>query len=599
MLTDRLPDLDYNHLVSASRRVKSGAGAPLVKLALLSDAATQQFVPVFKTLFDRRGIRVEIYEGSFDGIELEVRDPASGLYAFEPNAYIIINSIQSLRGSFLRRTTNVSAFLGDTVGRMTGIWDAIQSRSSGVIIQSTFALPLERFFGNFDLRVSESFYSAAIKLNAEIVAAARSRNGVLIHDVEGVASLVGRQHFFDDRLWDLWKSFCALEYLPQVANNIVDIVCAMQGRIVKCVVLDLDNTLWGGVIGDDGVEGIKLDAHGDGEGFYRFQLFLKELRARGILLAVCSKNDEVNALLPFQQHPAMVLRRDDITLFVANWKNKAQNLRYIRDTLNIGFDSMVFLDDNPFERNLVRELLPTVVVPELPEDPSDYVRFLCELNLFETVSFSEEDLRRPELYQREAERREAAAGFGSVDAFLQSLEMQITVARFDLFHLPRIAQLIQRSNQFNLTTRRHTEADCESMMRSDSVVPLYARLLDRLGDHGLISIVILKPQGDDLVITDWLMSCRVLSRGVEQYMMNKVFDLARSFGLKRVIGEYVPTSKNGMVREFFVQFGFSILSDHKGTTRWSCETADYAPKETYIKIAKSETEMPTAPVSSL
>jgi FkbH-like protein len=298
---------------------------------------------------------------------------------------------------------------------------------------------------------------------------------------------------------------------------------------------------------------------------------------------VCSKNDLRNALLPFEKHPEMVLRREDFAAFVANWSDKAQNIRQIRETLNIGFDSMVFLDDNPFERNLVRELLPEVVVPELPDDPAGYVREISRLNLFETSSYSVEDGQRAELYRQEALRQQSQAGFSSVEEFLQSLQMRIEVARFDPFHLPRIAQLMQRSNQFNLTTRRLSEAECAALMNDPSAIPLYATLADRLGDHGLISIVILHPHDGELVIRDWLMSCRVLSRGVEQFLMNTVFEHARRLGLARVTGEFIPTSKNAMVREFFAQFNFARLGeDSDGRTRWGLEAAAYRSFHTWI-----------------
>jgi FkbH-like protein len=337
-----------------------------------------------------------------------------------------------------------------------------------------------------------------------------------VNDVDSVASWIGRRFWFDNRLWDMAKTFAAPEHLPAVAKNIVDIVMSTRGRAVKCVVVDLDNTLWGGVIGDDGVDGIVLNAHGDGEAYFRLQLFLKELLKRGILLAVASKNEMSNALLPFEKHPDMVLKREDITVFMADWNDKAGNIRKIRDILNIGLDSMVFLDDNPFERDLVRGVLPEVIVPELPEDPADYVRAICEMNLFETSAFSQEDLKRNEMYRVESERRQAQAEFANAGDFLRSLDMRIVVARFDPFHLPRIAQLIQRSNQFNLTTRRRTEADCEALMNDRGVTPLYVKLSDRMGDHGLIGVVILEPDGETLAIRDWLMSCRVLARGVEQ-----------------------------------------------------------------------------------
>jgi FkbH-like protein len=351
--------------------------------------------------------------------------------------------------------------------------------------------------------------------------------------------------------------------------------------------------MWGGVIGDDGVEGIRLSAHGDGEAFWRLQHFLRELRGRGVLLAVCSKNNLENALLPFEKHPEMVLRRQDITVFVANWEDKASNIRFIRETLNIGFDSMVFLDDSPFERNLVRSVLPEVVVPELPEDPSEYVQFIASLNLFETISFSREDLQRAELYQKEAERKQAATAFGNAEEFLASLDMRITVARFDPYHLPRIAQLIQRSNQFNLTTRRRTESDCERLMHDPRFLPLYVKLQDRLGDHGLISVVVLEDLGETVAIRDWLMSCRVLVRGVEQYTMNYVMEYAASLGAGIVEGEYIPTAKNAMVAEFFGQFGFEKTSDMEGHTHWARTVSSYQPIPTNIQPVSLEPAVST------
>src|SRR5258706_11130423 len=283
----------------------------------------------------------------------------------------------------------------------------------------------------------------------------------------------------------------------------------------------------------------------------------------------------------------MVLREEDIAVFIANWNPKSDNIRQIKETLNIGFDSMVFLDDNPFERNLVRELVPGVVVPELPEEPADYVRAISELNLFETTSFSAEDAQRTEMYRAQAGRREEQAGFASVEEFLQSLDMSMTVERFDPFHLPRISQLMQRSNQFNLTTRRLSEIECKALMDNPGWLPLYAKLADRLNDHGLISIVTVEALPDDLAIRDWLMSCRVLGRGVESFLMNRVVEHGQELGLARVTAEYIPTAKNGMVKDFFEQFGFEKVAEGaSGAAQWRLLTKDYEPRPTFMKTAK-------------
>jgi len=581
-------NLGYAALLAESRRLDAtGRGKSKIKVALLSDAATQRLVPILRTLFARQGVDAEIYEGPFDAIELEVYDRNSGLYKFQPEVVMVLNCVQALRAVFLRPETDAVSFVDATSKRIARIWEAIQTNIPATIIQSNFVLPYERFFGNFDQKVPESLSATVAAVNSRIAQEARSRGSVLLCDVESVASWLGRQQWFEDRFWDSAKYFCALDCLPYVVNSFVAIVMASLGRIIKCVVVDLDNTLWGGVIGDDGLDGIQISAHGEGEAFYRMQQYLRALKQRGIVLAVCSKNEMANALLPFEKHPEMVLRREDFAAFVANWNDKAVNIRQIKETLNIGFDSMVFLDDNLFERNLVRELVPAVVVPELPEEPADYVRAISELNLFETTSFSAEDAQRTEMYRAQAGRREEQAGFASVEEFLQSLDMRITVGRFDAFHLPRISQLMQRSNQFNLTTRRLSEIECKALMDNADWLPLYAKLADRLSDHGLISIVTIEVLPDDLAIRDWLMSCRVLGRGVESFLMNRVVKHAQELGLARVTAEYIPTAKNGMVKDFFEQFGFERVAEGtSGAARWRLLTKDYEPRPTLMKTAK-------------
>lgn len=588
MLTDDTSHLDYARLLKQSRRLDLAACTRTLRLAVLSDAAVQQLVPLLKVLLAQRGIRAEIYLAEYDAIELEVFNPQSELYAFQPDAIVLLNALNALRLKYYQQSGDRAAFLQARAQQLATLWDTIRERSTATIIQSTYVLPYERQFGNFDHKVGEAFYPLVARLNAAIVDAARERPHVLINDVEALASYVGRRHWSDEKFWTLAKAFCALEHLPLVAQNVVDVLCANAGQVVKCVVLDLDNTLWGGVIGDDGVEGIAIGAFGDGEPFFRLQHFLLELKRRGIVLAVCSKNEHATALSPFQTHPEMVLREEDFAVFIANWEPKPDNIRQIRAALNIGLDAIVFLDDNPFERQLVRETLPEVIVPELPEDPAEYVRAIAELNLFEVTSFSDEDRRRADLYRQNASRQAMQASFTDLGEYLRSLDMRVTMRRFDAFALPRAAQLIQRSNQFNLTTRRYTLAECTAMAEAseDEVIPLSVSLTDKLGDNGLISVVILRPRGPVLEIDSWLMSCRVLGRGVEQYAMNAVVALARRRGCEAVVGTYIPTAKNGMVRDFYRQFGFEPVETHPdGTTVWRLAVAAYEAKPVFMEEA--------------
>jgi FkbH-like protein len=581
-----LSELDYFQLIAEAKRPPLGSGARQVRLALLADCSTQHFLPLLKALFRRVGIEVELFEGGFDAIDLEVRNPQSPLYLFAPDFVAVINSIQSLRDR-LYRTRDREGFVEEVRAQTIEIWNCVQQHSNAVIVQSNFVAPIERVFGNYDLQIPTSIQSVAHRLNNCLVEDIRNARNVILNDVNALASWIGRQTWFDERFWSIAKSFCGLSCLPFVARNIVDIVAASKGRAMKCLVLDLDNTVWGGVVGDDGPFGIRIAAHGDGEPFYRFQCYLRELKNRGVLLAVCSKNEYSNAIKPFEDNPEMVLKLGDIAAFVANWDNKADNIRAIRDSLNIGLDSMVFLDDNPFERNLVRTLLPEVVVPELPEDAADYVKALCELNLFEAISFTEEDSRRSELYKQDAQRRLVESTASSLEEYLERLEMRIDVGRFTPPLIDRITQLFQRSNQFNLTTHRYNSSECAQMMNDlEGCVPLYASLQDRFGDHGLISIVVLRPDFDHgaLEISDWLMSCRVLSRGVEEFLMNCVADECVRLGLKRLTGRYIPSAKNAMVKNFFANFGFlKVAEDQDGVAHWRLDIANFRKKHVYIR----------------
>jgi FkbH-like protein len=580
-------DLDYFQILKEARQpVAEGAERKKIRLAILGDCATQHLAAVLRVLFSRHGLDAEIYEGAFDAAEGEARNPRSGLYRHEPDVIIVMSTVQSLRDKFYQRNGSAAAFQEETLGRLAGVWDALRAHSQATVIQTTLVAPFERLFGHYDRQVPGSLSAIVSDLNTAIVSEARARNLLLV-DLAEVASWVGRRSWFDERLWAIGKLPTALEHLPMVAQGMVDVTLATKGRAVKCIVLDLDNTLWGGVVGDDGPHGIQIAAHGDGEAFHRFQSFVKELKNRGILLAVCSKNEHDNAVRPFEVNPEMVLKLDDITVFVANWENKPENIRKIREALNIGLDSMLFLDDNPFERSAVRTLLPEVMVPELPEDPADYVKALVELNLFETTAFSAEDAARSTLYRQEAQRRIAETTAASFEDYLQSLEMTIEVTRFAPEQLGRITQLLQRSNQFNLTTQRHNQAQCEAMMNDvEGCLPLTATLRDRFGDHGLISIVVARPDraGDTVVISDWLMSCRVLTRGVEEYLMNQVVEQARKWGLSTVSASYIPTAKNAMVKDFYARFDFRKVAEHPdGRIDWMLPVAEYTPRSVFIR----------------
>ena len=580
--------LDYFALSKEAKALKISGAAKVIRIALLADCATQHLATIMRAIAARNGVQAELYEGNYDGVDLEILDPNSGLYAFAPQYVVILLSSEKLKAR-LYASGDRRTFADETVGRLENLWGAFRAHSQATIIQSTFVLPSERAFGNYELKVADSVGSIFTEINYRLAVKARGTKNVLLNDVDFLAAAIGRAQWLDARMWNMAKTPCRLEHVPLLAQSLLDTVFAATGLIVKCVVLDLDNTLWGGVIGDDGLEGIALGEFDEGEAFVGLQKFIRELKRRGIILAVVSKNEHANAVLPFREHPHMALKEEDISVFVANWDNKADNIRLIQKTLNIGFDSLVFLDDNPFERNIVREFLPEVVVPELPEDPSLYLQTLADLNLFETASFSEADLQRADQYREEAQRELTKTHFTDINDYLTSLAMEIRLERFNAFNLPRIAQLIQRSNQFNLMTRRYGEAACEAMMKDPSRAPLTLRLADKFGDYGLISVVILKHAGEDLEIDEYLMSCRVLQRGVESFTINNIFSYAARLGAKRVVGHYLPTAKNDMVKGFFKSFGFEKVADGDGgASQWALAVDAYRPRETFMTPVVNE-----------
>lgn len=582
MLGYELDKLDYFELFSLREEIEKNK-KPKFKILILADCATQQLTIILNVLFSLNHLEVDIKEAGFDSIEMEVFDPSSELYSYKPDFIIIFMTVQRLRDRFYNSTSSKSNQLENEKEKMKQIWETLSERLDSKIVQSNFSLPVENLFGTFETKTSESFINYVRQLNHFIISESSTKDNLNVLDIEKLSGYVGRKNYLDETLWYHSKTPCALDFIPYVSQLIIDNIISHKVKSVKCVVLDLDNTLWGGVIGDDGVDGIALGHLGDGEAFVDFQHYILELKKRGIILAVCSKNEESNAKIPFLEHPEMVLKLEDIAIFVANWDNKADNIKVIKESLNIGYDSIVFLDDNPYERNLVRKFLPDVIVPELPEDPALYVRHISELNLFETSSYTDEDKTRSDMYKVEFERQKLQKKYSNLEDYLVSLEMKITLKKFDEFNLPRIAQLIQRSNQFNLTTKRYSEIECKALMEENGTFPLYCKLKDKYGDYGLISVVILKNIDSSLFIDEWIMSCRVLSRGVEQFIMNHVFDLAKELKIESVLGLYSPTSKNAMVKDFYLKFGFveKNVSENKDV-EYIISSKDYTNKIVYL-----------------
>ena len=573
-----LPNLNQLRRLLKSDR----ATLPCVRVALLGDSATQLLATALRGMGVLRGLDIDLFEADYNQVERQLLDPQSEWHTFDAEYTIIFQSSHKLAlrhaqlgGEQERLADERLAFLAAQASRLHG--------SGKRLIVCNYPELDDGVFGSYANHVEASFTWQVRKLNLGLMELSRQEPCLLVCDLCALQAKLGRDRMFAPNVYTSTEMVLSVDALPYVASRLTDILCAVRGAFKKCLILDLDNTLWGGVIGDDGLEGIQL-GHGLGIGkaFTEFQLWVKKLKQRGIIICVASKNDEATAKEPFLKHPDMVLRMDDIAVFQANWETKVDNIRTIQQVLNIGFDSMVFLDDNPFERAMVRENIEGITVPELPEDPAEYLEYLYGLNLFETASYSATDADRTRQYQVEAERVHLSKSFANEDEFLQQLEMTSEVNGFTRFNIPRVAQLTQRSNQFNLRTVRYTEDDIAALSADPEVVDLSFTLKDRFGDNGLVVVVIMRPlDKESLFVDSWMMSCRVLKRGMEDFTLSRMVDAARKRGYRRIVGEYLPTAKNAMVAQHYPSLGFTPLdSDNR---RWALDVEGYTPRPCHIK----------------
>jgi FkbH-like protein len=578
----------------------NGGGLPglePVRLAVLGSATTSHLPPGIRVAGLRRGLAIEVYEAPYGMYRQELMDAGSGLHAFRPEVVLL-----ALDARHLAAANGATAEAA--LELMRACWQKAQASFGCMLLQQTVLPVFPDLMGDNETRLRHSPAAIVTKIN-ELLRAASERGEVELLALDRFAAVEGLAAWYEPGIWHRSKHEVHPRATLLYGDHVTRLVAAARGRSAKCLVLDLDNTLWGGVIGDDGLEGIVLgQGSGLGEAFADFQRYAKGLTERGIILAVCSKNEERNALEAFEKHPEMVLKRGDIACFMANWTDKATNLRSIAKTLNIGLDALVFADDNPVERALIRRELPMVAVPELPEDPALYAQTIAAAGYFEGLRVTEEDRVRSQLYQANAERERLRESVTDMGGYLESLRMGLTAQPFDIVGLARVTQLINKTNQFNLMTERLTEAEVAERMRDPRRVTLQVRLTDRFGDNGIIAILIARLQGGDAggnagrdagrdaVIETWLMSCRVLGRKVEEACLNVLAERCARLGATRLIGLYRPTEKNGMVRQMYGGLGFELAEQNAdGASRWALDLQQFTPREVPMQV-ESAVEAP-------
>lgn len=569
-----------NVIETIRRQGRSLAPLAQFKLGIVGNATLEPIVPALIASAARHRIALECVRADFAQTVQEAISPESQINRSQPDAVLIALDYRGLPlvpGSFdddaACATVNTALSFLETVRK------SFRANTNAPCILQTIAPPPEALFGNFDRAVAGTLRRLTATFNAALVERVTQTHDLLF-DVAAIAETVGLANWFSPTQWNVGKFAFDAKFLPLYADHLARLLAVFRGKSRKCLILDLDNTVWGGVIGDDGLEGIVI-GQGDatGEAYLDVQRAALALRDRGVVLAVSSKNDDDIARAAFIGHPEMLLRENHIAVFQANWDNKATNIAAIASELSLGLDAVVFLDDNPAERGLIRDQLPEVAVPELPDNPALYARTLCAAGYFDTVSFSDEDRARADFYAANARRVTLQGQVGNLDDYLASLKMEISFKPFDAGGRGRITQLVNKSNQFNLTTRRYNEIDIAAFESDPAVFTLQVRLSDAFGDNGMISVVICRARSpDEWEIDTWLMSCRVLGRGVEQTVLRELAEHARARGVRRLIGLYVPTEKNRLVSDHYHKLGFRLLSEgSSGATTWEFSTETTIP----------------------
>ena len=543
------------------------------KISFLRNITIDLMVPYLKFLCYEENLSADIDMGSYDNVLQDVTGVTNGTdYAKSDLIVVYLYPrlvAKKLYTSFSGLTREeITEEVSNLMDYIENILKEIRKRSSSPVLLHNFELPIHPTFGILDYQDTHKQVNVVRMINSEMLQLARSEEGVYIIDMDLLQSRLGSVHLIDERFWHMARAPYSREGCLAIAKEYIKFIRAIRGKKKKCLVLDCDNTLWGGIVGEDGFEGIKIDQTYPGSAYREFQETILDLYNRGVLLAICSKNNESDIMEVLERHPDMILREEHFVDMKINWTDKVTNIKEIARDLNIGLDSLVFVDDNEFEINMVKEMLPEVKTLILPKEPSAYRRALEEKGFFDSIVFSEEDRKRSKMYKEEVKRGKAKGKFETenIEDYLKYLEMKIFIGEADPVHVARISQLTQRTNQFNLSVKRYSEPEINDLVKKESSKVFYASLSDRFGDSGLIGAAVLTFEGENAFIDTFLLSCRAIGRGIEEAMLKVCIDEAREKGCENIFGTYVPAKRNSLVEKFYEKYNFSKVETEENKT---------------------------------
>ena len=560
------------------------------KVAILGGSTTAEIRNMLDLFLLDQGIEAEFYESEYNRYWQDVMFDEPRLTEFHPDIICIHTTSRNLSvcPDLTDSSETIERKLNEVYETFRVMWDKISETYHCPVIQNNFEKPRYRLLGNRDVSDEHGLSNFVTRLNVKFYEYARDHHNFFINDIDFLSASYGLQKWNDPSYWYMYKCAPALPAVPELAFNLSNIIKSIYGKNRKALVLDLDNTLWGGIVGEDGEDGIEIGQETAAAQLYaEFQSYVKAQKPLGTLLTVDSKNDMENALAGLNRQDS-VLNPEDFLIIKANWKPKDQNLKEIAEELNIGTDALVFVDDNPAERHIIRSQVPEAAVPEM-ERPEDFITTLDRSGFFEVTNFSEDDLQRSEMYRANIQRNQQQAQFTDYREYLLSLEMKAEIKPFSSQYMSRIAQLTNKSNQFNLTTRRCSEAELTQIAGDPEYITLYGRLTDRFGDNGVVSVVFGHKAAGAFHIDLWLMSCRVLKRDMEYAMLDELVSRCKSENIGTLKGYYYPTKKNKMVSDFYGRMGFvKVSEDDEGNTVWDLDiSGPYERKNTVITIEEA------------
>ena len=584
---------DSEYILKKSKKIRrqlleSGTGFLDKKIAVLGGSTTHDIIRVLEVFLLQQGIRPQFYESEYAQYWQDVMFDNPELEAFQPDLIFIHTSGRNVTAypAVTDSAEQIDALLEEQYEHFRVMWEKIADKYQCPVIQNNFEYPFYRVLGNQEAVYRQGRISFLNGLNEKFYQYAREHTGFYIHDINYMAAAYGLDRWADPFYWHMYKYALCMQAIPEFAFNLSNIIKAVFGKNKKSLVLDLDNTLWGGIVGDDGVENLEIGQETSmGQVYAEFQQYLKAQKEIGVMLNVNSKNEQENAVAGLE-HPEGILKPDDFIVIKANWEPKSRNIAAIAEELNILPDSLVFVDDNPAEREIVRAQVPGAAVPEMPAEPAHYAKIIDRSGFFEVTGLSEDDRRRTAMYQENDRRMQEQAAFADYEEYLKALAMKAEIGPFTAVYMARIAQLTNKSNQFNLTTRRYSQPEIEAVAADPAYITLYGKLEDKFGDNGVISVVIGHRQEQVLHMDLWIMSCRVLKRDMEFAMMDTLAERCMEAGITEIRGYYYPTAKNAMVKEFYSRQGFDkIEEDAAGNTTWRLVlTEGYEKKNRVIAV---------------